>query len=163
MKLITRAFWSGMSLLVCTALVWTAASAADPDAKLLPEGPGKDAVVKVCTECHGPASFRKARKTEEEWSETAQDMVERGAKALPAELTAVVTYLAQNFGPDSKVNMNTAPLEELKAVLRLTVPEAQAVIRYRQDNGSFKEWRDLLKVAGLDAAKVEAQKDRMGF
>ena len=144
------------------AMIWTAA-AADPDAKLLPEGPGKETVIKVCTECHGPASFRKARKTEEDWSETAQDMIERGAKALPAELTAVVTYLAQNFGPDSKVNMNTAPLEELKAVLHFTVLEAQAVIRYRQDNGSFKEWRDLLKVAGLDAAKVEAQKDRMGF
>jgi len=152
-------FWTA---LVWTTLVWPA-SAADPDAKLLPEGPGKETVIKVCTECHGPASFRKARKTEEDWSETAQDMIERGAKALPAELTAVVTYLAQNFGPDSKVNMNTAPLEELKAVLRLTVPEAQAVIRHREDNGSFKEWRDLLKVAGLDAAKVEAQKDRMGF
>ena len=152
----------GRAFAVWAALVWTA-SAADPDAKLLPEGPGKDVVVKVCTECHGPASFRKARKTEEEWSDTGQDMVERGAKALPAELAAVVTYLAQNFGPDSKVNMNTAPLEELKAVLRLTVPESQAVIWYRHDNGSFKEWRDLLKVPGLDAAKVEAQKDRMGF
>ena len=128
--------------LVCsTFAIWMAwpANAADPDAKLLPEGPGKETVVKVCTECHGPASFRKARKTEEEWSETAQDMIERGAKALPAELTVVVTYLAQNFGPDSKVNVNTAPLEELKAVLRFTVPEAQAVVRYRQDNGSFKE------------------------
>ena len=153
---------AGRAFAVWTALAWTA-SAADPDAKLLPEGPGKDTVAKVCTECHGPGSFRKARKTEEEWSETAQDMVERGAKALPADLAAVVTYLAQNFGPDSKVNMNTAPLEELKAVLRLTVPEAQAVVQYRQNNAAFKEWRDLLKVPGLDAAKVEAQKDRMGF
>jgi len=89
--------------------------------------------------------------------------VDRGAKGTPAELEAVVNYLAQNFGADSKVNVNTAPLQELKAQLDFSVPEALAVIAYRQNKGAFKEWRDLLKVNGVDPRKVEAKKEKMGF
>jgi competence ComEA-like helix-hairpin-helix protein len=43
------------------------------------------------------------------------------------------------------------------------VPESQAIVTYREANGSFKEWRDLLKVPGLDAKKVEAKKEMMAF
>ena len=75
----------------------------------------------------------------------------------------VVDYLALNFGPDSKVNMNTAPLEEIKVQLGFTVPESQAVIEYRKQNGGFKEWQDVLKVSGVDKAKVETKKDKMAF
>jgi competence protein ComEA len=137
--------------------------AADQDAKLLPEGPGKEVVGRLCTECHGPENFRRFRHDKDEWSESVADMVDRGAKGTPAELAAVVDYLVQNFGADSKVNVNTAPLQELKSQLDLTVPEAQALIAYRQNNGGFKEWRDLLKVNGVDAQKVEARKEKMAF
>jgi competence protein ComEA len=137
--------------------------AANEDAKLLPDSPGKEIVVRLCTECHGPENFRKVRHDKDEWTDSVGDMVDRGAKGTPAELAAVVDYLAQNFGADSKVNVNTAPLQELKAQLDFTVPEALAVIAYRQNHGSFKEWRDLLKVNGLDAQKVEAKKEKMGF
>lgn len=137
--------------------------AAGEDAKLLPEGPGKEMVVRLCTECHGPENFRSVRHDRAEWSDSVGDMVDRGAKGTPAELAAVVDYLAQNFGADSKVNVNTAPLQELKAQLDFTVPEALALIAYRQNTASFKEWRDLLKVNGVDAQKVEARKEKMGF
>jgi competence protein ComEA len=137
--------------------------AADDAGKLLPDGPGKEIVVRLCTECHGPENFRKVRHDKDEWSDSVADMVDRGAEGTPAELAAVVDYLAQNFGPDSKVNVNTAPLQELKAQLEFSVAEALAVIAYRQNNGSFKEWRDLLKVNGVDPRKVEAKKEKMGF
>ncbi len=139
------------------------AAPADEDLKLLPDGPGKDTVVRLCSECHGPGNYRKLRHDKDEWTDAVADMVERGAKGTPDELETVVGYLTLNFGPDSKVNVNTAPLEELKAQLAFTVPEAKAVIDYRKENGNFREWRDLLKVTGLDSQKVEAKKDRMGF
>jgi competence protein ComEA len=135
----------------------------EEDAKKLPEGAGKAEVVKLCLECHPPGNFRKTRHDKDEWTDSVADMVERGAKGTPAELAAVVDYLALNFGPDSKVNVNTAPLEELKVQLGFSVPECQAVIDYRKQNGPFKEWRDVLKVPGVAAAKVEAKKDKMGF
>ena len=105
--------------------------AAGEDAKLLPDGPGKEIVVRLCTECHGPENFRKVRHDKDEWSDSVGDMVDRGARGTPAELEAVVDYLAQNFGADSKVNMNTAPLQELKDQIEFSVPEAMAVIEYR--------------------------------
>ena len=71
----------------------------------------------------------------------------------------MVEYLAQMFGKDSKVYVNTAPFEELKAVFGLTVEETNAVISYRKDNGSFKSWRDLQKVPGIDGKKIEKKKE----
>ena len=148
-----------MNLLVALLVL-----AADPvEIKLLPESPGKDAVVKVCLECHGVANFRKARKDLGEWSESVDDMVDRGAKATPAEVEAIVAYMVKNFGKDAKVLMNSAPLEEIKVVLGFSVPEANAVVAYRDQNGPFKDWRDVLKAPGVDPAKVEGKKDAMAF
>ena len=38
-----------------------------------------------------------------------------------------------------------------------------AVVRYRESKGPFREWRDLLKVEGVDRARIEAVKDRLAF
>jgi competence protein ComEA len=140
------------------------AFAADPqEIKLLPDGAGKEAVVKVCLDCHGVANFRKARKDAGGWADSVDDMVDRGAKATPPEVEAIVAYLLKNFGKDAKVQINTAPLEEIKVVLGFTVPEAQSVVDYRDQNGPYKTWRDLLKASGIDAAKVESKKDAIVF
>jgi competence ComEA-like helix-hairpin-helix protein len=135
----------------------------DDDVKALPDGPGREIVAKTCIECHGAASFRKMRLTEDEWWEKVGDMVDRGAKAGEKEQAAVVAYLARNFGKDSKVNVNTAPSSELTVVLGFPPAQSQAIVSYRTDYGKFKEWGDLLKVSGIDSKKVEAQKDKMAF
>jgi competence protein ComEA len=139
------------------------ALAADDDARALPDGPGKDLVAKVCIDCHTAATFRKMRLDEDGWWDKVGDMVDRGAKADEKQQAEVVAYLARNFGPDSKVNVNTAPHSELIVVLGFTVDESKALVAYRTDHGAFKEWSDVLKVPALDAKKVEAQKDKMAF
>jgi competence protein ComEA len=133
------------------------------DLKRLPDVPGKDIVVRVCTKCHGPGNITKKRLNRDDWDDQVADMVERGAKATPEELAAVVDYLTANFGPDAKVNVNDAPIDELKSVLGLSSPEANAIVEYRQGRGKFKEWRDLLKVPGVDAKKIEAKAGLMAF
>jgi competence protein ComEA len=137
--------------------------AADASAKLLPEGPGKDAVARVCSECHATDNIRKLRLSRDEWSDKIGDMVDRGAEGTEAELSAVLDYLTRNFGPDSKILVNTAPLTELKSILKLSNEEAQAVIDYRNQNGNFTHWTGLLKVPGIDGKKLEAKKDLMAF
>ena len=144
------------------AMALTADDVAE-EAKALPAGPGKELVVKVCLECHGAGHFRGQRLSQDDWSDKVYDMVDRGAKANDDEITAVAAYLAKNFGKDSKVLVNTAPLVELKSVLRFTVAESEAVLAYRKDHPAFQEWRDLLKVPGIDPDKVEAGKDLMAF
>ena len=139
------------------------AFAAADDLKRLPDVAGKDVVVRVCTKCHGPGNIAKKRLNRDDWDDQVADMVERGAKATPEELAAVVDYLATSFGPDAKVNVNNAPIDELKSVLGLTSPEANAIVEYRQGHGKFKAWRDLLKVPGVDAKKIEANAAGMAF
>lgn len=144
-------------------LLFFLAFAADDSAKLLPDGPGKDAVGKVCTQCHDTGHIRKQRISRDAWSEKIDDMVDRGASGSPEEMSAVLDYLSKNFGPDSKIYVNTAPYSELKAIFGLTNAETDAVIAYRQSNGPFHQWTDLLKVSGLDGAKIESKKDLIVF
>src|SRR5438105_5786947 len=147
---------SGMLILIAAASL--AVAAEDDEAKGLPEAPGKDVTVKVCLSCHGSGSFRKRRLTREGWAEKVADMVDSGAEATEAQQTAVVDYLTQTFGKDSKIHINTAPFEELRSVLGLTVEEAKAVLTYRKENGDFKSFQDLQKVPGVDAKKIETKK-----
>ena len=129
----------------------------------LPDGPGKDAVMKVCSDCHTMDSIRKRRLSREDWSAKIEDMVQRGAQGSDDEFSAVLGYLTQNFGPDSKIWVNSAPFVELKAILGLSNDEAQAIVDHRAQNGNFSQWADLLKVSGVDAKKIEAKKDVMAF
>jgi competence protein ComEA len=52
---------------------------------------------------------------------------------------------------------------DLESGLSLRRSQAAAVIEYREKNGPFHSIEDLKKVPGIDAAKVEARKDRLTF
>ena len=138
-------------------------AADEKEAAQLPDGEGKALVGKVCIDCHGAGNFRRARLTPEEWGDSVADMVDRGAKASPADVDAIVAYLAKNFGRESKVQMNSAPLVEIKVVLGFSVPESQAVVDYREVKGGIKSFEELLKIPGVDAAKAEAARAKMAF
>jgi competence protein ComEA len=135
----------------------------DGNASLLPDGPGKELVARACTECHSVDRMRSNRISKDDWFDKISDMVDRGASVTDAESQAMAEYLAKNFGKDSKVWVNTAPMVELKAVLGFTVAEGEALVAYRKTNPKFTQWSDLLKVPGMDAKKLEAKKDLMQF
>ena len=149
--------------LIAIAASFAVALAAGDDARDLPDGPGKELVAKVCIDCHSAATFRKMRLDENLWWDKVGDMVDRGAKADEKQQAEIVAYLVDRFGPDSKVNMNTAPLSELMVVLGFTADESKALVAYRTSRGPFKEWSDVAKAPGVDARKVEAQKEKMAF
>jgi competence protein ComEA len=137
--------------------------AAGDDAKLLPDGPGKEVIARTCLECHDSASFRKKRLDRDAWTDTVGQMIDQGAQATSQEQAAILDYLVHNFGPDSKVRINTAPFSEIRAVLNFTNDETKAIIAYRDQHGDFKDLRDLLKVPGLNAQSVEAKKEMLAF
>ncbi|HEY2017459.1 MAG TPA: helix-hairpin-helix domain-containing protein [Bryobacteraceae bacterium] len=153
-----KSVWIGTgAALLCLTL------AADDDVKLLPDGPGREATTRVCLDCHGTGNFRKLRLGRDEWADQVAEMVDRGAKGSEKDLAEVVDYLVQNFGPDSKINVNTAPLIELKAILAVTAKEATALLDYREANGKFKDLGDLEKVPGVDPKKIEDKKAIIAF
>ena len=141
--------------------LWAAGD--DQEAKNLPDGAGKEVVVKVCLGCHGAGNFRQMRKTKDEWTDQVGDMIDKGAEATDEQTNAIVSYLALNFGPDSKINVNTAPFEEIKRVLALTAKETQAFVDYRQQNGAFKAVGDLDKIPGVPAEKIDVKKERIAL
>jgi len=73
----------------------------------LPEGPGKDLVIKVCTSCHGAENFTDKRNTKEDWKAVVQTMIEFGAEVSSEQAEIIVNYLTKNFGKsavNAKVN-----------------------------------------------------------
>ena len=129
----------------------------------LPPGAGSGVVSRICTVCHAVDKIRQRRLSRDGWEDIVDDMVERGAKLTGEEKETVLAYLEENFGPASKLLVNSAPLAEWKAVAGLSVAEARAVLDYRQQNGDFHQIGDLLKVPGVDPRKIEAKKDMFAF
>jgi competence protein ComEA len=152
-----------LTLTVALIVAASAPAADEKDVARLPEGPGKEIAGRICLECHDSGNFRKARLTSDEWADEVADMVERGAKGTPAEIEAVVAYLAKNFGEGAPVRINTAPFAEIRVVLGFTIVEVRALLDYREKHGALQSFEELLKVPGIDTAKAEAQKSRIVF
>jgi competence protein ComEA len=90
----------------------------------------------------------------------------RGANASDEDLVDVVEYLAKNFGPQTppaRVNINTASAYEIAGALSVTQDEANAIVNYRTKNGNFKDLASLKQVPRVEAAKIDAAKDRLDF
>ncbi|HUI82542.1 MAG TPA: helix-hairpin-helix domain-containing protein [Bryobacteraceae bacterium] len=135
-------------------------------ANAMPEGPGKQIILRECTACHLPDHFVKYRHTNEEWQAIVIRMGTRVRSATKEELDTVQKYLFTNFPKveeAGKLNVNKAGAAEIAASLGLTPEEAKAVVEYRQQHGTFREWGELLAIYGVDGRKIEAAKDRMSF
>lgn len=51
-----------------------------------------------CSICHSADKPRQSQKTHEGWDSTVSRMIKKGAKLTDAEKTALVDYLAENYG-----------------------------------------------------------------
>ena len=131
-------------------------------AQQLPEGKGKDVTQRVCSSCHAVDVFAKQRRTKSEWSDNVEKMIGRGATLSDQEFDVVVEYLTAYLGP-VKVNVNKAQAKEIETVLGVAPKEAEALVKYRQERGEFKNWEEFVKAALIDPAKLEALKDRVEF
>jgi competence protein ComEA len=132
----------------------------------LPDGSGKEILLRACTGCHKAEEFSAYRHTKQEYQSIVYRMGERGARATTTELDTVAAYLFQNFPKveeAGKINVNKASAQEIETGLRLTDKEAEAIVKYRESHGDYRVWRDLLIIYGVDGRKIEAAKDRMSF
>lgn len=73
----------------------------------LPDGQGKDAVQRVCTQCHSLSVVTGQRMSREHWAAQVEDMVSRGAKGSPADIQLIIQYLSAFYGNDATVNTTT--------------------------------------------------------
>ena len=131
----------------------------------LPEGPGKAETERICAQCHELERSISLHQDRDAWQATMNKMVGLGAKGTEKEFQTVVEYLTKNFAGEGipKIDVNQAEAIEFESGLSLKRSEAASIIQYRTKNGNFKSIEDLKKVPGIDAAKIEAKKDRLVF
>jgi competence protein ComEA len=146
--------------LLCGALT-LALLASLAAAQKLPDNPGRELFESVCSECHDPTKVIGQQKTKAEWQAKVTEMLQEDPDVTQAERETIVNYLAASFPKPTNVNKAAAP--ELKTALELSDKDAAAIVQYREQNGNFKSLDDLKKVPGLDAAKIEARKERLEF
>ena len=145
----------GFALLLATA----------PLLAQLPPGPGKAETEKLCGQCHEIDRSIAPRQDRAGWKVTIDKMINLGANGTEKEFEAVLNYLATHYpAPEQpKLNVNTARAIEFESTLGLPRSQAALLIEYRDKNGPFKSIDDMKKVKGVDAAKIEAKKDRLAF
>ncbi len=148
-------------LAVFAGLLSVPANAAD-----LPDGKGKELILRACVGCHKAEEIAVYRFTKDEYQTIVYRMGDRGAQASRAELDIIAAYLFENFPKvedATKVNVNKATAQEIAKGLNLTDEEAQAVVKYRERHGDYHAWGDLLIIYGVDGKKIAAAKDKISF
>jgi competence protein ComEA len=153
----------GMAFALFVGSTWVSGSASQ--GRPLPDGPGKEVTTKLCAQCHELERSISLNQDRDGWQRTVDKMVAFGMKGSDQEIRAVVDYLTKNFPAEEipKLNVNKAEAIDLESGLSLKRSEAAAIIKHREKNGNFKSIEDLKKVPGVDAAKIEAKRDRLTF
>ena len=79
--------------------------------------------------------------------------------ALALTLTLAVAALA---GAAERVNINTADAANLARVLNgVGARKAEAIVKYREENGRFETAADLVRVPGIGLAILDRNTDRI--
>jgi len=79
---------------------------------------------------------------------------------LALSLVLVLAGSAMAEG-DTKININTASVEELVQLERVGQRYAERIVAFREQNGPFKAPEDIMLVAGIGPKIFEANKDRI--
>jgi competence protein ComEA len=147
------------------AVVVAALLGARPAAAQLPDGPGRDETVRLCSQCHAAEVVMSVGQDRAGWAATLRKMSALGAKGTDEEFRVALEYLAARFPAQElpRINVNTATAIELESGLTLRRSQAAAIIAYRSQHGKFSSLEDLQKVPGLDPAMLEAKRDRVTF
>ena len=154
MALVSNPIWptcTGAVLLVA-ALFGTAQTAevAPPDPRLTRESQSLKA---VCGKCHNLQLVMDTPRSYDDWHDTVQQMVDRGASGTDEQFDDIMDYLHRTI---TTINVNTALADELEIVLNVSATTAQAIIA-RRSTQKFTGLADLKSVSGVDASALDAK------
>jgi competence protein ComEA len=143
----------------------SAAPAAAGDHPEFPKGQGRDATLKLCSQCHSVNIILANGQSREGWEDTITKMVHFGAQGNDEDFTDIADYLTANFPPSTvkKIFVNQATEQDFVTALGVSADEAKAIVAYRDSVKGFNSLDDLKKAPGIDAAKVDANKDKLIF
>jgi hypothetical protein len=84
------------------------ALAEDPN-DVLPDGPGKDVVVRACTGCHEAFQLSEKPRTPIAWELVIGKMMDGGAELTPEEQDTVYAYVVKHFGKPAAADAAPPP------------------------------------------------------
>jgi hypothetical protein len=150
-----RVVWPGAAGLAAVLALGLPARAA-PDA---PGDPDLADLQAVCGQCHNLQLVTAQARGEDEWREIIGKMVAHGAKGTDAQFDGLARYIIANL---TVVNVNTAPADQIARVLDVSRAVGGMIVARRQER-EIRDLADLKSIPGVDAAVVEARKDRIFF
>jgi len=159
-----RALASAASLVLFASFVRTGAASAQSGSPspVFPEGAGRELALRACKDCHIPTDITRRRESRHRWSVIVADMIKEGADVrTDEEFDTLVRYLSVTLG--RKVRINEVPARTIAETFDISDDEAALIARHRTDRGPFKSWKDIAAIPGVNAARVEEQKDNLDF
>ena len=143
-----------------SSLLFAAAAAVAVSGQQSAPEPSKANFERLCGTCHEPERGTSSRRTRDQWLQTVNQMVARGAQGTDDDLMAVVEYLTREHG---RVNVNLASAADIALVIGLTPAEGAAIVEHRRERGTFDDAAAVERVTGIDARKLAARRDAMVF
>jgi competence protein ComEA len=140
----------GAVLLAVSLFAAAEAAGSPPDPRVMREAQSLKA---VCAKCHNLQLVMDTPRSYDDWHDTVQQMVDRGASGTDDQFDDIMDYLHRTV---TTINVNMAPAEELEIVLNVPETTAQAIIA-RRNTQKFTGLADLKSVPGVDASIVDAK------
>ena len=141
----------------------TGAIAADPAAPpaTAPEGDPEnhEAMLAVCTSCHGAMMFSAEPRGWARWTDIFTRMTRHGMKANQDQIDRVVTYFLENL---TVVNVNNSSADELSVALGVDEPVSAAIV-VRRKHRKFTDLAELAAFPGVDGALLTRRAARIQF
>jgi len=143
-------FVAGLCSLAMLASSARSADGAAQAARFAREGKSLQA---VCGKCQDLQIVLNAPRSLDDWRDTMQKMVDRGASGTDAQYDDILDYLHRTM---TTIDVNSADADELATVL--AVPDsAVKLIIARRAGKKFADLNDLKSIPGVDAAIVDAK------
>ena len=149
------------ALLMATS--WTAgAQEHRPDAEAsyieaLPDGPGRAALVRMCSGCHAVHEIAVARLSRKGWEGKIDEMFRAGATGTVEDAALVRDYLFSIF--PARLDINMGITMDFRRYLALSEEDGDRIVAYRRQHGPFKRWQDLELVPGVDVRKIRERSE----
>src|SRR5262245_59160998 len=116
--------------------------------------------VRVCGKCHDAARIIEGRRFREQWEETLDKMVTKGAQGSDEDFNVILDFLVSAYG---RVNVNTASADDIAPVVHVDASQAEAIVRFRQEHGKFVDFDALVKVPGANVDALKKARDAIVF
>ena len=145
--------------LLSSALLTTTALAGDASPSSADLAREAKTLQAVCGKCHNLQIVTDTPRSLDDWRDTMQRMVDRGASGTDDQYDDILDYLHRT---ETTIDVNSADAAELATVLNVSDATVKLIVE-RRSTKKFTGLADLKEVSGIDATILEAKAKLLYF